>query len=59
MRNTAIFSWHLLYVQLAGICYSYWTLFTDLLRSVFSSYAFYRLNLVLLLFVSFVAHVIV
>ena len=45
-------------VRSAGICYSYGTLFTDLLRSVFSSYVFYRLNLVLV-FVSFVAHVIV
>ena len=45
-------------VRSAGICYSYETFFKDLLRSVFSSYVFYRLNLVLL-FVSFVAHVIV
>ena len=45
-------------VRSAGICYSYTTLFTDLLRSVFSGYVFYRLNLVLL-FVSFVVHVIV
>ena len=43
-------------VRSAGICYSYGTLFTDLLSSVFSSYVFYRLNLILL-FVSFVAHV--
>ena len=42
-------SWHLLFIQDS---------FSDLLRFVFSSYVFYRLNLVLL-FVSFVAHVIV
>ena len=41
-------------VRSAGICYSYRTLFPDLLCSVFSSYVFYRLNLVLL-FISFVA----
>ena len=39
-------------VRSVGTCYSFRTLFTDLLHSVFSSYVFYHLNLVLLLFAS-------